>query len=280
MSTEEEKVFSLIKHGGTIGGAATGSVVGFLAGGPIGAAIGGALGASLQAVATEIVNRELSHREKVRVGGTASYAIDFIHDRLKRGERPREDKFFVKGESGISPAEEIFEGVLLKAKTDHEERKARFYGLLFANVAFERNCSRSEANYLLHVMDRLTFLQLSLISLFSDTNRFRKLPAETYEGKEISFETLNVLAAIFELHQMGLVKLWKAGDENAEVILDISEIRPAHMRLSSTGERLFGLAGLAAIADSIELETLADVLTSASPGASVVVLSSAGLANK
>src|SRR6266550_196632 len=137
MADEDEKVLTLIKHGGVIGGAATGSVLGFLAGGPIGAAIGGAVGATLQTVTTESVNRELSRREEMRVGGTASYAIDFIHERLQRGDRPREDKFFVKEKSGTSPAEEIFEGVLLKAKGDHEEQKARFYGVLFANVAFD-----------------------------------------------------------------------------------------------------------------------------------------------
>jgi hypothetical protein len=171
MADTDEKVLTLIKQGGVIGGATTGSVLGFLSGGPIGAAIGGAGGAVVQSVTTELVDRELSRREKMRIGGTASYAIDFIHERLKRGDRPREDRFFVKEESGRSPAEEIFEGVLLKAKGDHEERKARFYGALFANVAFDANCSQSEANYLLHVMDGLTFLQLAIVSLFSDASR-------------------------------------------------------------------------------------------------------------
>ncbi|SRR6266480_3439260 len=186
MAKEDERVLTLIKRGGAIGGAATGSVVGFLAGGPIGAAVGGALGATLQTVATEIVNRELSRREEMRVGATASYAIDFIHERLERGDRPREDKFFLQEQSGSSPAQEIFEGVLVKAKADHEERKARFYGVLFANVAFDATCSRSEANYLLHLMDGPTFLQLALISLFSDTDRFPKLPVRVSSVIEIS----------------------------------------------------------------------------------------------
>jgi hypothetical protein len=281
MADEDEKVLTLIKHGGAIGGAATGSVLGFLAGGPIGAAIGGAVGATLQTVATEIVNRELSRREEMRVGGTASYAIDFIHERLQRGDRPREDKFFVKEKSGTSPAEEIFEGVLLKAKGDHEERKARFYGVLFANVAFDPNCSRSEANYLLHVMDGLTFLQLALVSLFSDTDRFRQLPSDGYEEKRIDFELLNTLAATFELFQNGILKLSEPGGKGGEVIFDLGEIRPAHMALSPTGTRLFDLAGLAAIGDSTELKRLADLLaaTVASP-AGVVLSEGTALRNK
>jgi hypothetical protein len=242
MAEEDERVLTLIKRGGAIGGAATGSVVGFLAGGPIGAAIGGAVGAALQTVTTEIVNRELSRREEMRIGGTASFAIDFIHERLQRGDHPREDGFFVREQSGTSSAEKIFEGVLLKAKGDHEERKARFYGTLFANVAFDATFSRSEANYLLHLIDGLTFLQLALISLFSDMERFPKLPSENYERKRISYELLNTLAATFQLFQSGILKLWKRGDDSAEVVFDPVELVPAHMVLSPTGTRLFELA--------------------------------------
>ncbi len=104
VSEQDEKVLALIKHGGAIGGAATGSALGFLAGGPIGAAIGGALGAALENVTTEIVNRDLSRREEMRIGGTASYAIDFIHERLRRGNHPREDNFFADEQSDNSPA--------------------------------------------------------------------------------------------------------------------------------------------------------------------------------
>src|ERR1022692_634259 len=116
MTEHDEKVFGLIKHGGAIASSATGSILGLLTGGPIGAVLGGAVGAALDSVIDELAERELSRREKVRVGGTAAYAIDFVRERLKRGDVPREDGFFVKGESGSSPAEEIFDGVLVKAK--------------------------------------------------------------------------------------------------------------------------------------------------------------------
>ncbi len=273
MADQVEKVLALIKHGGAIGGAATGSVLGFLAGGPIGAAVGGAIGGALQSVTSEIANRELSRREEVRVGGTVSYAIDFIHERLTRGDCPRKDKFFSEEKSGTSPAEEIFEGVLLKAKGDHEEQKARFYGALFANVAFDPTCSRSEANYLLHLMDGLTFLQLALISLFSNPERFPKLPSESYEGKRIDFELLNALAATFELFQNGILKQWKRGEQGAEVVFDSMELLPAHMVLSPAGKRLFELAGLGAIAESNELQRLADIFAMAFPGREGVVIS-------
>lgn len=281
MSEQTEKILKLIKHGGAIGGAATGSVLGFLAGGPIGAAIGGAVGATMETVATEIVNRELSSREAVRVGATASYAIEFIHERLEQGDCVREDKFFVKEQSGRSPAEEIFEGVLLKAKSDHEERKGRFYGVMFSNVAFDATCSKAEANYLLYLMDSLTFLQLTLISLFSDAGRFPNLPTESYEGKRISFELLSALSATFDLFQRGIVKLWRRGDDGASVVFDPVELLPAHMVLSPTGKRLFELAGLGAIADSDDIRKLADLFAEAPRVNDGVALSeAAALRNK
>lgn len=272
MTEHDEKVFGLIKHGGAIASSATGSILGLLTGGPIGAVLGGAVGAALDSVIDELAERELSRREKVRVGGTAAYAIDFVRERLKRGDVPREDGFFVKGESGSSPAEEIFDGVLVKAKSDHEERKARFYGRLFANVAFDPECSRAEANYLLHLMDGLTFLQLALVSLFSNASDFPQLPTDDYERKPIHFELLNSLAATFELYQNGILRLRKPGDKSGEVILDIGEIRPAHMTLSATGKRLFELAGLAAIGESSDLQTLADLLASTASITGAVVL--------
>jgi hypothetical protein len=74
--------------------------------------------------------------------------------------------------------------------------------------------------------------------------------------------------------------LRKPGDENGEVILDVGEIRPAHMTLSASGERLFELAGLDAIGESSDLRELADLLTSQSSAAEAVVLKRDALRNK
>jgi hypothetical protein len=260
MDDHDKKVAALIKHGGSIGGAATGAAIGFLAGGPIGAAIGGAIGAAVQGAASDMADRELSCREAMRVGATMSYAIEFIRERIDAGDHPREDGFFQPDDSKRSPAEEIFEGVLLKAKTDHEERKARFYGQLFTNVAFEPNCSRAEANHLLHLMDSLTFLQLCLVSLFSDPERYPQLPTGGYDGKTLSLDLVSTLAACFELSQNGIIKLWKRGAENGEVVLDPTDIRPSDMVLSPIGKRLFDLAGLHAIGESKALDELVTLL--------------------
>ena len=279
MDEHDEKIAALIEYGGAIGGAATGTVLGLLAGGPIGAVVGGAVGAALQSVSGDVACRELSRREATRVGATMSYAIEFIRERLKRGDSVREDKFFQHDPTGRSPAEEIFEGVLLKMKNEHEERKARFYGQLFTNVSFDPNCSPAEANYLLHVMDSVTFLQLSLVSLYSDTSRFAELPSAGYQNKKISLEFSNILAATFALCQNGLVTLREPGQDEGTVVLDQVEIQPAHMALRTFGQRLFELAGLVAIAESDELNRLAKLMSIADAESGEVAVNGAFLRN-
>ena len=276
---QNEKVAALIKHGGGIAGGVVGGVLGFLAGGPIVAAIGGAIGSAVQTAASELAARELSRREAMRVGATMSYAIDFIRERLARGDVPREDKFFDTKEQSRSPAEEIFEGALLQMKNEHEEQKARFYGQLFTNVAFDPSCSRSEANYLLHLMENLTFHQLSLMSLYSDGARF-PLPNEGYDGKNISFDVIHLLVATFELCQTGLIQLVEKGEKNGTAVLDPLEIRPACMILTAIGRRLFDLAGLAAIGDGNELDNLVRAFNSAGPESAGATVNRALLRNQ
>jgi hypothetical protein len=279
MDEHNEKITALIKYGGAIGGAATGTVLGLLAGGPIGAVVGGAVGAALQTVSGDVACRELSRREAARVGATMSYAIAFIQERLKHGDSVREDKFFQQDSTGRSPAEEIFEGVLLKVKNEHEERKARFYGQLFTNVSFDPNCSPSEANYLLHVMNSVTFLQLSLMALYADTSRFADLPPDNYQNKKISLEISNILAATFALCQNGLVTLREPGHDDGTVVLDPAEIQPAHMALRTLGKRLFELAGLVGIAESDELNRLGKLMSMADAESGKVAVSGAFLRN-
>lgn len=267
-----EKVVSLIKKGAPIAGAAIGGALGFATGGPGGAAFGGGLGATLASVIEDTAERALSAREKVRVGATASYAINFVRERLSAGEVPREDGFFGDYEFGASAADEIFDGVLLKAKGDHEERKARYYGKFFSNVAFEQSCSRSEANYYLHLLDRLTYSQLMILAVVAEPGRFPQLPPDSYENKNVHEELLQTLLATFELSQIGLVKLWLAGTKDAEALLDLGEIRPKDLGLSLSGQRLFRLAGLELMAEQ-ELRTVADIFASAGVGAALTEVS-------
>lgn len=121
MPDSKEKIESLISTGSKIAGAVTGEAVAFLVGGPGGAAIGGVL----TKILSDIADRILSKREKMRVGATAAFALEKIKSYLDAGLRLRDDGFFQGKEGNRADAEEIFEGVLLKAKNEHEEKKSQ-----------------------------------------------------------------------------------------------------------------------------------------------------------
>src|SRR5262249_2380999 len=100
-------------------------------------------------------------------------------------------------------------------------------------------------------------------SLFSDASRFPQLPTEHYDEKLVSPELASTLAAAYELFQLGLLKIWKKGEDSPAVVFGANEMPPAHLVLSDAGGRLFDLAGLGAIAESNELARLADLFGSA-----------------
>ncbi len=165
MPEDVGKAKRLIYAGGDIAGPAVGSAVGFLVGGPGGAALGGALGGLASRVVHDMANRLLSTREEIRVGAAAFYAIDGIMERLRSGCEPRQDGFFAAKEQGRPDAEEVFEGVLLKAKNEHEEKKVRILGSIFANTAFFTGFSAGEANHLLRIAENLTYRKMCILSL-------------------------------------------------------------------------------------------------------------------
>jgi hypothetical protein len=255
-----DKAIKLIEEGAPIAGAAVGAALGVMTSGPLMAASGGAAGAVMGKIVEDAAHRLLSRRERVRVGATAWYALDFTRARLQAGEKIREDGFFEKREFGSTPAEEIFDGVLVKARKDHEERKARFYGKFFSNLAFDTTCSRDAANYFLYLLDRLTYSQLAIIALFSHPKNFA-LSDQANEFKKVNNALEQTLLATFELIQSGLLKLWYK-DTRPEVVVDMAEIRASDVKLSRSGARLYALAGLDLIPQK-EREDMAAIFNSA-----------------
>jgi hypothetical protein len=140
--------------------------MGFFLGGPVGGAAAGAIGTATGGLLADIATRMLSQREKARVGATAQYAFEQIQRNLDAGQTIRRDTFTSGSPDGRAPFEEILEGVLIKAQREHEEKKIRYLGQFLGNIAFDANCSSGQANYLLSLLERLTYQQLVMIRTF------------------------------------------------------------------------------------------------------------------
>ncbi len=116
-------------------------------------------------VATDFALQSLSHRERIRAGAGLVFAFTNIQNRLARGEKPRDDGFFERGNTGRSTSEEVLEGALHKAKSEHEEKKLKLIGNIFANVSFMPEVSPFNAYWILQMVSGLTYRQLCILAL-------------------------------------------------------------------------------------------------------------------
>lgn len=168
---DEASLKDFVGMGSEIAGGITGTAVGLVIAGPPGALAGAAIGPVLQRVflnlARDLRNRFLSHREEVRIGATLAYAIERSQTRSAQGELIRQDNFFESGTAGHarSAADEIFEGVLITAAREYEERKVRHYGSLISSITFQQNIDLAQANLLLRLARDLSYRQLCILAL-------------------------------------------------------------------------------------------------------------------
>ncbi|MFW0859201.1 MAG: hypothetical protein AAGB97_03340 [Dehalococcoidia bacterium] len=252
MPSDREKVELLISTGSEIAGAATGAAIGFLAGGPAGAAVGGASGVIISKgtrLLSDIADRFLSKREKIRVGATAAFALAKIKSHLHAGFKVRNDGFFADKEEKRSGAEEIFEGVLLKAKNEHEEKKAKILGNIFANIAFLQGFSVGEANHLLQIAQNLTYRGMCVLSLIKRKDQIQdvKLREESYlefKGERIFYETISTLQEAYQIYNSGLIACKQKSSEGYLAMVGWTDLAPNRSLLTPMGERYYEVMGL------------------------------------
>jgi hypothetical protein len=243
--TNNEKIESLILAGADIAGAAVGGALGFIAAGPAGAAGAGVVGVGITRVLRDITSRFLSDRETARMGAAAATAISVIQGRLNGGQKIRNDGFFDLDGQKQSPAEDVFEGVLLASKNTNEAKKAKYLGQLFANVAFDETCLINEANHHIHIAESLTYTQFVLLRLFSERGNEFELRTSSYgAGAQLHYAAISLLLAIHELCDLNLVVMQKEGASHSTIVLGINMICPADLKLAVGGQRLHDLLGL------------------------------------
>lgn len=161
---ESSRTENISETGSEVLGAIVGGVVGLLAG-PAGS-VGGALTATVVTrVTKEFAHRFLSSKETYRIGKGVNFIVEKISINLQDEKSLRDDDFFESDSEGRSEADEILESVLIKCKNEPQEKKLRYVANIFANTAFRKDISASDAYYLVQISEELTYRQLCLISL-------------------------------------------------------------------------------------------------------------------
>lgn len=250
---------SLLSRGGKIAGAAVGGAIGVLTGPTntlAGAAIGAAAGEVCVVVLDDLAQRFLSPREEQRVAGVAALAIDSIREKLL-WQPIRDDDFFNAEASQPSPAEEVFEGVLLAAKQEHEHLKLPYLANFYANLAFMPYIKRAEANFLLGIAESMTYRQFCLLSLVEQLGSFqtRNEPwTRDTQGPESHETTLEALV----LYQKQLIVSFSNEAGRGVNVYEPGLVIPSRAMISGPGVKLCALLGLHDIPKA-ELGRLAEV---------------------
>jgi len=252
---------TLLSRGISISGAAAGAAIGAL-GGPMGTVLGAATGGAIvemsKVLLDDFANRFLSQKEERRIAGVAALAIDQIQGRLL-WETRRSDDFFDGTPDRPSPAEEIFEGVLLSAKQEHEDLKLPYLANFYSNLPFRPDVLRSEANYVLAVAETLTYEQFKILGLMSQAARFPIRRDQWPDPKSISPHSSVLAQQLLHLYERHLILSYEDDGEISSGIYDIDLIVPSFLSLSASGKRFVDLLGLRTIPED-ELKRLAENL--------------------
>jgi hypothetical protein len=157
-------------------------------------------------IAREFRKRVLGPWEEKRTAAIIVYTRLAIEQRLTSGAQLRTDSFFAPEETGRSTAEEIAEAIVLAAEREHEERKIRHLGHLYAFIATQENIDPGLANHLVRLAKSLSFRQYCILALPQSTLR-----GELYRGRtsarqnEISEPRYSALLEYHELYERRLV---------------------------------------------------------------------------
>jgi hypothetical protein len=201
----DEELNRLLHVGAESISEALGSALGLAIAGTTGALIGATAtplaGYALKSLLGDIAVRQMSENEFRRVGTAASHALNGVYRRLMAGETPREDGFFQKLKDDRSPAETIFEGVLMTCRTQWEEKKVTWIANIYVNAAFS-DVQPEVVNRIIILADKMTWRQIRIVALAgSYESRGLKGPSASTLGHEGTLYAFALLAELNELFQ-------------------------------------------------------------------------------
>lgn len=230
---------------------AAGAIAGYAVTGPSGAAAGAAFGGAAGPMAVRMLGdmahgaldftyRMLGRREKVRVGAVVAYCYEKFQENINEGQQPRQDGFFDDTPNERSADKEVFEGIMLAAQREPQEKKLRFFGNLVANLAFHPEIGRAQANYLIALAESLSHRQLCLLRIFALNNAgVINLRSNDYrDASPLQNEDIVVLQEIYKLYARGL--LYPGG----KAVLGVLNIVPGNMYLQGAAATLHNLMDL------------------------------------
>lgn len=157
-------------------------------------------------VGTDISARNLSPRERNRIGISIIQIIEKSIENLNSGKYIRNDNFFEDGDQDGKTADELLESLLKNIQTEYEEKKVKYISWMFANFLFDDTIDKQFCNTYLRIASDLTYRQFCYIYLICNKEKFGlnknidflKDPYRTLRGDQIlELHELRNLAIIY-----------------------------------------------------------------------------------
>ncbi len=133
----------------------------------------------------------------------------------------------------------MYEGVLLSAQRECEERKIPFLGNLYANLCFRNDISREVANSILKLANDCTyrdFIILKCVAICQNNENIHKKSAYTNIS---GLESVSIATDTFTLYRKGILH---TKDHN--VLLSPGGIDPSNLIVGGVGAFLYMLLEL------------------------------------
>lgn len=229
-------------------------IVGTSIGAAIGGPVGGVIGAIITPITEDVLTRILSVKEKDRIEKVKGYAISEITRSLQSGSIPKND-FDTKS------AAELFEGVLLKAKSTYEEKKLPYIANLFACAPFT-STPIENINQSLIIAEQLSYRQLCILSVIDKTQFYNLGLSDKPLREEVLKINNEVFSGVYQdivgLQLHGLIGQCK---KSGLVTLDsyVGFVVPSELFLYHPGRLLCNGMKLSAIPES-DTEKLIEIL--------------------
>jgi hypothetical protein len=200
----------------------------------------------------EFAAQQLAPRELGRVAVAYNTAVVKVMERLRAGDRLRDDGFFPgDGDVNGSPAHAALDGVLLKARDSYDQRKAERLGELYAWLAFHPEISPSHGNYLIELASRLTYTQLLLLGVFAQS------PPWLSDWQSTGAFTPLEMGLVAEIEELGRQEL-VVRDDNRSVVT-FTDVNPRQLKTVLNGSLLCEAMNLKE-AESEDWKELIDLL--------------------
>ena len=210
-----------------------------------------------ESIINEVYENIYTFKESKKILTTLYYSLEVVKENLDRNNLVRDDTFFDEYLNNQSLTEEIINGIIISSRNEHEERKIKYYGYLFANIMFKDNLDRDECNRLIKISRELTYCQIKLINMYviSQTVQVPILQREDYTKLGIKdYKLLGILQDTLDMIQKSIL------NGSGKLVLDVVQINPSKIKVQGIGTLLYNNMSLNKMPYD-ELEDILDLLS-------------------